>query len=148
MIRGPLLLALLAVAPRFLGPPLKKPDAGSPDAGHAPSAPLRPGDAAPSFGAQVEPGAKAVLVVFGDAEPEIVEIYTKYRQSGLQVACVGVDRAPFVAVPDAEGAIARSYRGEGAGAPRLFLVGADGKVRFTTSNVAALGREIELALRD
>lgn len=147
-MRGPLLLALLAVAPRFLGPPLKKPDAGPPDAGPAPSAPLRPGDLAPSFGVPVEPGAKAVLVVFGDPEPKILELYTKYRPSGLQVVAVGVDRAPVLAVPDGEGAIARSYRGERAGAPRLFLVGADGKVRFITSNAAALDREIELALRN
>ena len=50
MIRILLVAALLAKAPRFLGPPIKA-DAGVPDAGHAEADPpvLNPGDDAPMF---------------------------------------------------------------------------------------------------
>jgi hypothetical protein len=144
VIRGALLFALVAAVPRFLGPPVKKPDAGAPDAGPSPSAPLRPGDPAPDPGLRWEQGARALLIAFGPIGPELTALRDRYAPDGLQLAAVG----PGEAVPDEDGSVARAYRGEKPDAPRYFLIGRDGRIRFTTSNAAALPREVERALEN
>jgi hypothetical protein len=88
-----------------------------------------------------------VLVAFGPVEPELLQVHRKYAGSGLQVVAIGAGQAPLDIVTDSDGSIERGYRGESADAPRYFLVGRDGIVRFTTSNAGALDREIDGAFR-